>query len=162
MILVREEDFLRADNKRKRLLASYIVIACLFVAAALLLLFLSPDEYVPYMVGTILLSVTFGFYSIFFFSVWFDAVKKRSKILDKVLSALPEREYGVYIKELDVMTYEGVEMRTLRFSILGDERNVHYLQGDFPLVQGETYEIEIRAGVLYEIVSMRKDEKTFS
>ena len=162
MILIREEDRAQAERRKKRLLSIYLAIACVFVAAALLLLFLSPDEYTPYMAVTIVLSAAFGCYSVFFFSVQYDVAKKRFNVLEKVLFALPEREYAFFVKELEKLTYEGIEMRTLRFRVLGDERDVHLLQGDICLTEGEEYEIEIRAGVLYEIGCVSKDEKTFS
>ena len=151
MILVREEDRLQAETKRKRLLITYIAVACLFVAAVLLLFLLSSEEYKPFMVVTILISIAFGWYTIFFFSVQFDFARKREHLITKVLSALPEREYGVFVKELDSMTYEGVEMRTLRFRVLDSERDIHLLQGEISLKEGEKYEIEIRSSVLAEI-----------
>lgn len=163
MILIREEDRAQAEGKRKRLLTIYIAIACVFLIAALLLLFLSPDEYKPYMAVTIVISIVFGCYSVFFFSVQYDLVKKRSRLLEKVLSALPEREYAVFLKELDIITYEGLEMRTLRFMILGSERDVHIYQGEFSLEKGARYLVEIRAGVLYEIEEIgESDEKALS
>ena len=164
MILIREEDRERAEKRKKRLLTTYIVIACLFVIASLLLLFLSPDGYKPYMAVTIVISAAFGCYSVFFFSVQYDFAKKTSKLLDKVLGALAEREYAVFVGELGNMTYEGIEMRTLRFLILDNERDVHlYGQGEFPLKQGAEYTVEIRAGVLYEIAEKgENDEKALS
>ena len=163
MILIREEDREQAEKRKKRLFAIYIVIACVFVVAALLLLFLSPEAYKPYMAVTIVLSIAFGCYSIFFFSVQYDYVKKQYRLLDKVLAALPEREYGVYVRELEAITYEGIEMRTLRFFILDHERDVHLFKGNISLIEGEKYLVEIRAGVLYEISEMgERNEKTFS
>lgn len=160
MILVREEERDKAEKAKNRLLAVYIAIACSFVAAALLLLFLSPDDYRPYMIGTIFITIAFGFYSVFFFSVQFDCALKRYRLLEKVLGALPEKEYGVFLGEDDPLTYEGVEMRTLRFEVLGSERVVHLLQGDLSLQSGTKYLLEIHAGVLVEIGEC--NEKAFS
>ena len=157
MILIREEDLTQAERRKKRQLTVYIAIACLFVVAALLLLFLSPDRYQPYMAATIVLSVAFGCYSVFFFSVVYDEIVKRCRLLAKVLSALPEREYAVFVKETDVLTYEGLEMRTFRFLVRGDERDVHLYSGDISLSEGKEYVLEIRAGVMYEIGG--RDEK---
>ena len=164
MILIREEDRERAEKRKKRLLTTYIVIACLFVIASLLLLFLSPDGYKPYMAVTIVISAAFGCYSVFFFSVQYDLAKKTSRLLDKVLGALSECEYALYVKELGNMTYEGIEMRTIRLLILGSERDVHlYNQGDISLKEGVEYTVDIRAGVLYEIAEKgEKDEKALS
>ncbi|MBO7390857.1 MAG: hypothetical protein J6U39_05365, partial [Clostridia bacterium] len=72
MIFIREEDRVAAEGRRKRLITIYIAIACLFVLAALLLLFLSPDAYKPYMAVTIVITIAFGCYSVFFFSVQYD------------------------------------------------------------------------------------------
>ena len=150
MILVREEEREIAERKKKRLFALYVIIACLFVTAALLLLFLSPDGYKPYMIVTIVLSIVFGCYSVFFFTVQYDLAVKRYRLLNKVFSALTEREYGVFQGEADEVTYEGVEMRTLRFKIIGTDRDVHLLQGDVTFVPGGKYLLEIHAGVLVE------------
>lgn len=163
MIFIREEDRVAAEGRKKRLLTIYIAIASLFVIAALLLLFLSPDRYQPYMAVTIVLTIAFGCYSVFFFSVQYDFAKKTDRLLDKVLSALPEREYGVFIKELDSLTYEGIEMRTFRFLLPDGERDVHHYQGDISLKEGVKYIVEIRAGVLYELAETgERDEKEIS
>lgn len=151
MILVREEDRAQAERAKKKSLTIYITIACLFVVTALLLLFLSPDRYKPFMAVTIILSIAFGCYSVFFFSVLYDCILKRYRLLEKVFSALPEKEYALFVKETDVMTYEGIEMRTLRFLILGNERDVHLLQGEVSLIEGARYALEIHAGVIVEI-----------
>lgn len=160
MILIREEERENAEKRKNRLLAVYIVVACLYVAAALLLLFLSPDGYKPYMVVTIVISIVFGFYSVFFFSVQYDCVVKKYRLLNKVFSALPEREYGVFVKETEPLTYEGVEMRVLRFNVLGNERDIHLFKGELSLREGEKYLLEIHAGVLVEAGEC--DEKAFS
>ena len=151
MTLIREEDRRQAERLRKKLLAIYIVIACVYLVSVLLLILLSPDAYKPFMVGTIVLTIAFGWYSIFFFSVQYDLVRKREKVLDKVLAALPEKEYGIFLKELDAMTYEGVEMRTLRFRVIDDERDIHILLGEIALDEGGKYELEIHSSVLVEI-----------
>ena len=158
MILIREEDRLQAEGRQKKQLILYVAVACAYVAAALLMLFLSPEGYKPLMVLTIILTVAFGWYTIFFFSVQYDLAVKRARLLGKVLSALPEREYGVFIKEVDVMTYEGVEMRTLRFRVLDSERDIHLLQGELSLKEGEKYEIEIHSSVLVEIGEYNEKE----
>ncbi|MBO7390288.1 MAG: hypothetical protein J6U39_02480, partial [Clostridia bacterium] len=83
--------------------------------------------------------------------------------LDKVLSALPEREYGIFLKELDRLTYEGIEMRVFRFLLPDGERDVHHYQGDASLKEGVKYIVEIRAGVLYELEETGgQDEKEIS
>ena len=163
MIFIREEDRVAAEVRRKRLITIYIAIACLFVLAALLLLFLSPDAYKPYMAVTIIITIAFGCYSVFFFSVQYDFAKKSARLLDKVLSALPEREYGIFLKELDRLTYEGIEMRVFRFLLPDGERDVHHYQGDASLKEGVKYIVEIRAGVLYELQETGgQDEKEIS
>ena len=158
MILIREEDRQQAEQKRKRLLALYIVVACVYAATALLLLFLSPDAYKPYMAATIVITIAFGCYSVFFFSVQFDVISKRYRLLDKVINALPEKEYGVFLQESDPLTFEGIEMRVFRFLIKGDERDVHLTEGSISPKEGRTYLLEIRAGVLTEIGE--KNEET--
>ncbi|HAE88532.1 MAG TPA: hypothetical protein DCG79_01520 [Clostridiales bacterium] len=160
MILVREEERDKAEQGKKKLLAVYITVACLFVAVALLLLFLSPDGYKPYMIGDILLTIAFGFYSVFFFSVQFDHTVKEYRLLDRVFAAHPEKEYGVFLGEKEVRTYEGVEMRTLLFRVLGSERDIRLFQGEPALKEGEKYLLMIRAGVLTEIEET--DEKAIS
>ena len=83
MILITEQERDREEQKRKRYLLFYIVSACVYVAASLLLLFLSPLKYKGYLVGDILLSILFGFFSIFFFTVAYAFVKNRSHLFEK-------------------------------------------------------------------------------
>ena len=148
MILIREEDRIEAERQRKRLLLAYIAVACLYVVAALLLLFLSPDRYKLFLAGDILLSVLFGFASIYFFTIVYDFAKKRSKLLDKISGALTEKEYGVFLREEDRMTIEGLEMRVVFFEIRGDERELHVFENDFSFEKEKRYLLEMRCGVI--------------
>jgi len=148
MTFVREEERGAAEKRKKTLLAVYIAVAAVYVAAALLLLFLSPDGYVPYLVGDIVLTVSFGFYSLYFFTVAYDFAVKKCKLMEKMLSALPEREYGVFIAEEDAITTDGILARTLLFDIRGVERSVHLFSDEVSLEKGKTYSLEIRAGIL--------------
>ena len=151
MILVREEERRDAESKKKKMLFAYILVACVYVAAALLLLFLSPDRYLPFLIGNIALSIAFGFFSIYFFTVGYDLAVKRSKLLDKVASALAERNYGVFLREEERMTVEGLEMRVLLFEVGEDEREVHVFESEQAFERGKKYLIEVRCGVLTEI-----------
>lgn len=152
MILVREEDRTAAEKRKKRSIAAYIVLAAVYLAAALLLLFLSPDRYTLFMIGDILLTVLFGFFSVFFFTVFYDDVVKKYRLYDKVLSALVEREYGIFLKEEEKKTIDGVPMRILIFRVADtEERELHLLSGEIALEKEKRYLLEIRAGVLTEI-----------
>ena len=68
--------------------------------------------------------------------------------------------FTVFLGEKDVMTYEGVEMRTLVFRLHDGERDLHLFQGGIALKEGEKYLLEIRVGVLTEIKEI--DEKALS
>ena len=151
MILFREEDRAAAERRKKKLLAVYILIACVYLAAALVLLILSPEEYRIYQIADIALTVAFAWYSIYFFTVLYDAAWKRVRLLDKVASALTEREYGVFLREEEPKTVDGMEMRILIFRILDAEREVRLPEGDLSLKAGCKYLLEIRAGILTEI-----------
>ena len=146
MILVREEDRLQAERKRKKLLFSYVAIAVVYAVVALSLLFLSPDAYRLYLV-----TIAFGFYSIFFFSVAYDDATKMSRLLDKIDRALSEKEYGVFVKEEESKTIEGVLMRILLFRVRDDLREVRCLSPEFRGEEGRQYLLELRCGVLVEI-----------
>ena len=151
MILVTEEERAQEERKKKRYLLLYVVIACVYVAGSLLLLFLSPNEYIPFLLGDIFLSIDFGVFSVFFFTVAYAFVKSRSGLFNKVLAALPEREYARFLKKGDTITEDGVEMRKYHFLIREDEREVRAFPEDLPLEEGKRYLVEIRAGVLVEI-----------
>ena len=151
MILVREEERKEAERKRKKMLFAYILVACVYAATALLLLFLSPDRYLPFLIGNVVLTVVFGFFSIYFFTVGYDLAAKRAKLLDKISSALAERNYGVFLREEERMTVEGLEMRVLLLEVGEDEREVHVFESKQAFERGKKYLIEVRCGVLTEI-----------
>ena len=151
MIFRFEEARDAAERRKKTLLTVYIVVAIAFVAAVLLLLFLSTDHYTPFMIGDILISIAFGFYSIWFFTVQFDCAVKRYRFLNKVVNALQEREYGVFLREEDEMTIDGVEMRILLFDVFGAERELHLFESDFSLEKDRKYILVMRGSVLVEI-----------
>ena len=151
MILIREEDREAAERKKKILLFLFIALACLYVAAALLLLLLSPDDYLPFLIADIVISIAFGWYAVYFFTVSYDYAVKNSRLLDKVLAALPHKEYGVYLREEEKKTIEGIEMRIFLFSVEDTEREVRVLNEGLSLEEGKTYELETHCGVLVVI-----------
>jgi len=151
MILIREEERAEAERRKKRLLIAYVAAACLFVAASLLLLLLSPVRYKLFLLGDILLSILFGFGSIYFFTIVFDFVSKRSKLLDKLAAAMTDKEYGVFLREEDKMTVEGLEMRVVYFLIRSDERELHVFESEVSFEKEKRYLLEIRCGVITSI-----------
>ncbi|HCJ01262.1 MAG TPA: hypothetical protein DIC18_03485 [Clostridiales bacterium] len=159
-MLVKDEDRVAAERKKKQLLILYIVIACVYVAGALLLLFLSSDSYIPFMVGDIVLSIAFAWYSIFFFTVQFDYQVKWCRLMNKVTGALVESVYGVFVKEEARKTIEGVEMRILIFQVRDSERELHLLREDATFEKGKKYLLVTQASVIVEIGE--QDEKKVS
>ena len=151
MILHYEEERASAERKKKFLLTVYIVVACVFVAVALLLLFLSSERYTIFMIADILVSIAFGFYSIWFFTVRYDDAVKRYRLLYKVDCALEEREYGVFLREEDAMTIDGVQMRVLLFSVRGTEREIHLFECDLVPPADKKCLLVLRAGVLVRL-----------
>ena len=151
MILIREEERSAAERTKKKMLTVYIAAACIYVAAALLLLFFSSDHYTIWMIADILLTIAFGFGSVYFFTVVYDLAVKRSKLLDKIASALEEREYGVFLREEEKMTVECVEMRVLLFQVRGVERELHVYEGECSFETNKKYLLVVRCGVITEI-----------
>ena len=154
MILVREEESIRAERKKNRMLTAYIAVACVYAAVALMLLFLSPDHYTLWLIGDILLTVAFGSGSIYFFTITYDGALKRSKLLGKISSALEEKEYGIFLSEEEKMTVDGVEMRILLFNVRGTERELHVYESDLSLESGVKYYLVLRGGVITEIANV--------
>ena len=151
MIFGYEEECAQAEKVKKKLLTVYIAVAAAFVAAVLLLLFLSTDHYTPFMVANILLSIAFGFYSVWFFTVKYDFAVKRYRFLNKVSNALEEKEFAVFLKEEEMMTIDGVGMRILLFDILGTVREAHLFESNFAPEQNKRYLIVMRAGVIVKM-----------
>ena len=151
MIFGYEEECAQAEKVKKKLLTVYIAVAAAFVAAVLLLLFLSTDHYTPFMVANILLSIAFGFYSVWFFTVKYDFAVKRYRFLNKVSNALEEKEFAVFLKEEEMMTIDGVGMRILLFDILGTVREAHLFESNFAPEQNKKYLIVMRAGVIVKM-----------
>ena len=148
MILIRDEERKQAEDKKRKMLSAYVAIACVCVAAVLLLLLLSPDRCVPFLVGDIVLSIAFGFYSIYFFTVSYDLAVKRSKLLDKIAAAMPERHYAVFLREEERMTVEGLEMRILLFKVRGDDRELHVFESEQTFEAEKKYLLEVHSGVI--------------
>ena len=151
MIFGYEEECAQAEKVKKKLLTVYIAVAAAFVAAVLLLLFLSTDHYTPFMVANILLSIAFGFYSVWFFTVKYDFAVKKYRFLNKVSNALEEKEFAVFLKEEEMMTIDGVGMRILLFDILGTVREAHLFESNFAPEQNKKYLIVMRAGVIVKM-----------
>ena len=148
MIFLTEEDRLQAERKKKRLFILFIAVTCVFVAAALLLLLRSTDRYLPFMIADIVITVAYGWFAVYFFTVAYDFAVKNSRFLDRVLGALPEKEYGIFLREEEKKTIDGVEMRIFLFSIRETEREVRLYQGEVTFEQGKKYLLKMQCGVL--------------
>ena len=59
-----------------------------------------------------------------------------------------EKEYGVFLREEDVLTIEGLEMRVLFFLVRGDERELHVFESNLSLERDKKYLLEIRCGMI--------------
>ncbi len=153
MQVVEEKELSAASSRRKKLFAIYLALAAAFLAAVLLLFFFSKHDYAPYLVGNVLLTMGFGFYSVYFFTVRYFDLRKYEKYLERVLSALPVKEYGVYLRSEGNVTKEGVVFEALIFRIRGDERKICSFKKELSLSSGVEYLLETRAGVLtmYEV-----------
>ena len=153
MQIVGAEELQAATALRKRLIALYLALCPLYLAAALLLLLLSPHAYTWYMVGDILLTMAFGGYSVYFFTVRYFDARSYEKYLDRVINAFSAKEYGVFLRSEGAVTKEGVVFESLIFTIRGDERELLTFRKGLAFEVGRKYNLESRAGVLtrYEV-----------
>jgi len=153
MQIVGAEDLKAAAAVRKRLIALYSAICPIYLAVALTLFFLSPHAYTWYMVGNILLTMLFGGYSVYFFTVRYFDARSYEKYVERVVNAISSKEYGVFLRSEGNVTKEGVPFEALIFTVRGDEREVLSMKRDLSFRAGEKYVLEMRAGVLtsYEV-----------
>ena len=155
MQIVEAEDLKAATTLRKRLIAFYSAICPLYLASVLLLLLLSPHAYTWYMVGNILLTMLFGGYSVYFFTVRYFDARSYEKYLERVLNALYVKEYGTFLRSEGTITKDGVTFEALIFAIRGDERELLSFRKGLSFEAGRKYDLEFRAGVLtrYEVAN---------
>ncbi len=149
MRFVNEEDSVKAKKRIQSLVWLYTAISVLFVAAALLLLFLSPDTYWVFMALDILLTAAFGGYSVYFFTVSLFLARKKYAWIEKILSARTETQFAVFREEEGVKTVDGVEFHAYIFLVKGDEREYKTFDS-FAFEEGKRYRIESGAGVIVE------------
>ena len=150
MRLISQEDLARTTARRKKERNIFLLLTVLYVAAALTLFLLSSHEYTWYMVGDVALSIVYGFYAVYFFTVRYFDVRSLEKYTEKALSAMSEKEYGVFLREEGPVTKEGVTFLSCIFEVLGDEREICLLVREVPFAAGERYVLTIAAGVLVE------------
>ena len=149
MRFVNEEDSVQAKKRVKSLVLLYCAISVLFVAATLLLLFLSPDTYWVFMALDILLTAAFGVYSVYFFTVSLFLARKKYAWIERILSARTETQYAVFQAEEGIKTVDGVEFHAYVFLVKGDEREYKTFDS-FAFEEGKRYRIESGAGVVIE------------
>ena len=149
MRLVTEEDARVAQKKVRTLVGVYAGISSVFVAAALLLLFLSPEKYVPFLVLDVILTAGFGVYSVYFFTIsLFSARKVRNKI-ERALDARSETQFAVYKESEGSKTVDGVELCSYIFLVKGAEREYKTFE-PYAFEVGKRYRIESGAGVVLD------------
>jgi len=148
MQIIEEQDLVKATSARRKLQTIYWAITPVYIATVLILFFFSSHEYLWYLVGNVLLSLAFGCYSVYFFTVKYFDAKSYEKYLERVLSAMSSKDYGIFLRSEGSVTKEGVRFESLIFSVRGDEQQyLSFIEG-LPLEEGENYLIVGQAGVL--------------
>jgi len=150
MRLVTEEDARFARKKVKTLVWFYTGISVLFVAAALLLLFLSPEKYVPFLVLDVLLTAGFGVYSVYFFTISFFLARKKRNWVERALDARSETQFAVYQESEGLKTVDGIEFCVYIFLVKGDAREYKTFE-PVSFEVGNRYRIESGAGIVLSL-----------
>lgn len=106
----------QAEKKRRSMLFVFCALSACFLAAVLLLLFLSAEQYAVNLTANILLTVAYGWYAVWFLNVAYRDARMRCKLCRSMANALPQKEYLVFCGEGAPRSYQGVEMYELHFA----------------------------------------------
>ena len=96
------DKYLYKYNKNKELsLFIYFVIAILYLTITIIVLLLSKRPYLIYLIIDIVLSILFGFYSVYYFSIILKIKKETVLFLKKLDNGNLNKEYAIFNRKLD-------------------------------------------------------------
>lgn len=159
MVLLSPDNELReAEGKRNALLGIYAALTVVFAAAVMLLLLSSGLQYLLPMTINILLTLLYGWYSVWFWNVVFRSADCRLRLARSMAKAVPGREYLTWQSEGERRSYRGVLLYEETFST--PDGKMRQIMSPCPLALPQTLlEVTVCAGVLCDWREVSADER---
>ena len=146
-------DYINKYQKNKeRSLFIFLILSVCWLTITLSLLLISKRPYLVYLLINILITILYGFYGVYFFSIIYKLKKETVNFLKKIDNGIIEKEYAVYVKKLEDEKIGNLVIHVYMFNSLdGKERklrcfdNIEFNNGKYYLETKLDYIISFEA-----------------
>ena len=140
------------QRNKERSLFIFLILGVCWLTITLSLLLISKRPYLIYLLINIIITILYGFYAVYFFSIIYKLKKETVNFLKKIDNGIIEKEYAVYFKKLDDEKIGNLVIHVYMFNSLdGKERklrcfdNIEFNNGKYYLETKLDYIISFEA-----------------
>jgi len=140
MKLWSKQCYNQTRNKRKKLLALYVSVSVLWLVLCVCNLLFSKENYTPYLITNIVLTIFYGWFSVFFFTVSFASVNALCKLQKAMCNATEKEEILTFEEEKEDRTQNTLILKVYSFTA---EKSKRELLSFTPILfeKGTTYRL---------------------
>lgn len=112
-------------KKTKSLLFYSLICSCFLLISITLLLF-SKRPYFIYLVISIIITIIFGFYSVYYFTITFKQINEELSLINKIDNSVINKEYAYFDDIIDTKYYKNFTIYVYNFKLLDNEIKKYY------------------------------------
>ena len=112
-------------KKTKSLLFYSLICSCFLLISITLLLF-SKRPYFVYLVISIIITIIFGFYSVYYFTITFKQLNEELSLINKIDNSVINKEYAYFDDIIDIKYYKNFTIYVYSFKLLDNEIKKYY------------------------------------
>ena len=112
-------------KKTKSLLFYSLICSCFLLISITLLLF-SKRPYFFYLVISIIITIIFGFYSVYYFTITFKQLNEELSLINKIDNSVINKEYAYFDDIIDIKYYKNFTIYVYSFKLLDNEIKKYY------------------------------------
>ena len=112
-------------KKTKSLLFYSLICSCFLLITITLLLF-SKRPYFLYLVISIIITIIFGFYSVYYFTITFKQLNEELSLINKIDNSVANKEYAYFDDTIDIKHYKNFTIYVYNFKLLDNEIKKYY------------------------------------
>lgn len=113
-------------KKKKKSLLFYSLICSCFLLISITLLLFSKRPYFIYLVISIIITIIFGFYSVYYFTITFKQINEELSLINKIDNSVINKEYAYFDDIIDTKYYKNFTIYVYSFKLLDNEIKKYY------------------------------------
>ena len=142
------EQLHNANAKQKKFVALFGIVTAIWLAVSFVLLFVSTDKYLPYLVADIVFAVIYGWWAVYAWNVVYFDLNAKRKLFVAMSNALPDTNKLIFRQTSGERTINNVAMQVLCFDDKDGNLREAYCLDKVDLQVGATYIVYTCANVV--------------